>query len=505
MAAKKSLAFLKKYHKWPSPVFTIFIIFFSVSGIIMNHRALFSSIDVNRKYLGNEYQYKNWNKAAVKSAIHLKGDTALIYGNIGVWKTTDNFQTYCEFSNGFPKGIDNRKIEKMIRTSSGEIYAGSLFGLYHLENQQWEKLKLPVEENRVVDLMEIDSSLYVLTRSNLLKDTKSGFQIVNVKASKNYDGKTSVFKTMWEIHSGEVFGLIGQLFVDFLGFTFLLLSFSGLVYFLFPKWIKKLKKKGKNAKGKIQFLKFNLKWHNRFGSWLIVFLIISTLTGMFLRPPLLIAIANSRMAKIPFTHLDHSNPWYDQFRRILFDEELDRILLATNDGIYYSDDLFESAPQKYLAQAPISVMGVNVLEKAGKGQYLVGSFSGIFYWIPERNLVFDYISKQPHVPTMRMGPPIVSHPIAGYLKDVKGNEILFDYNLGAGNLSSNSGFAIMPKQIKDSRMSLWNLCLEVHTGRIYQYIFGQFYILFIPLAGLSILWILIVGYLLYKKQNKKKA
>lgn len=504
MAAKKSLAFLKKYHKWPSLVLTLFIIFFSISGIIMNHRALFSSIDVNRNYLGSEYQYKNWNKAAVKSAIHLKGDTALIYGNIGVWKTTDNFQTYNEFNRGFPEGIDNRKVEKMICTSSGKIYAGTLFGLYYLENQEWKKLELPVEEHRIVDLMELDSSLYVLSRSNLLKKTKSGFQIVDVKASADYDGKTSVFKTLWEIHSGEAFGLIGKLFVDFLGFVFLFLSFSGLVYFLFPKWIKKLRKKGANTKGKIQFLKFNLKWHNRFGSWLIVFLIISTLSGMFLRPPLLIAIASNRVTKIPFTHLDHSNPWYDQFRRILFDEELDRIVLATNEGIYYSDDFFKSAPKKYTAQPPVSVMGVNVLEKIGKGQYLIASFSGIFYWMPEQNLVFDYITRKPHIAVKRMGPPIAAHPIAGYLKDVKGNEILFDYNLGAGNLTDNSGFAQMPPKIQESEMSLWNLCLEIHTGRIYQYIFGRFYILFIPLAGLSILWILIVGYLLYRKQKKKK-
>jgi len=505
MAANKTISFLKKYHKYPSLVFTLFIIFFSISGIIMNHRSLFSSIDVNRKYLGNEYQYKNWNKAAVKSVIQLNGDTVLIYGNIGVWKTSDNFRTYSDYNSGFPKGVDNRKIEKMIRTSSGEIYAGTLFGLYQLVNQKWNKIELPVDEMRVVDLMEVDSNLYVLTRSNLLKQSESGFQLIEIQASDDYDGKTSVFRTLWEIHSGEAFGILGKLFVDFLGLVFLFLSFSGLVYFLFPKWIKRIKKRGGGAKRKVRFLKFNLKWHNHLGNWLIIFLILSTLTGMFLRPPLLIAIASAGVDKIPFTHLDHPNPWYDQLRRVIYDEELKRIVLATNEGIYYSDDFFISPPQKYLAQPPISVMGVNVLEKAGKGQYLIGSFSGIFYWMPERNLVFDYITKKPHVQVKRMGPPIAAHPIAGYLKDIEGKEILFDYNLGAGNLSDNSGFTQMPQEIENSRMSLWNLCLEIHTGRIYQYIFGKFYILFIPIAGLSILWILIVGYLLYRKQRKRSV
>lgn len=471
----------------------------------MNHRGLFSSCDVNRKYLGSEYQYKNWNKAAVKSAIQLNDSTTLIYGNIGVWKSSENLNVFTDFNKGFPKGIDNRKVEKMIKTQSGELFAGTLFGLYQYQNQEWNQLQLPVKEERVVDFMEIGEDLYILTRSNLLKKVDDTFEIVNIPASANYDGKTSLFKTLWEIHSGEAFGTLGKLFVDFIGLIFLFLCLSGLVYFFFPAWIKRIKKKGGVAKRKVRFLKFNLKWHNHFGNWLIIFLILTTLTGMFLRPPLLIAIATSRVDKIPFTHLDHPNPWYDQLRRVLYDEDTERIILATNEGIYYSDDFFQTAPQRYENQPPVSVMGVNVLEKVGEDQYLVGSFSGIFYWMPEQNLIFDYISKRPHVPVRRMGPPIAAHPIAGYLKDKKGREILFDYNLGAGNLSDDTGFISMPKEIEESPMSLWNLCLEIHTGRIYQYIFGKMYILFIPIAGLTILWILIVGYLLYRKQRKSKV
>lgn len=506
MNRDKTIAFLKKYHKWPSLALTLFVFLFAISGIVMNHRALFSSVDVGRNYLGSEYQYVNWNKAAVKSAVNIEGDTALIYGNVGVWKTTDNFKTFQNFNSGFKNGVDNRKIEKIVQLKSGDTYAGSLFGLFHRNptSEKWEAVSLPVSEERIVDLMEIKNQLFVLSRSHLLKKTDVGFEIVNLLPHQNYDNKIGLFKTLWEIHSGEAFGLFGKLFVDFMGLVFIFLCFSGLVYFIYPKWIKKLKQKDRGVKTKIKFLKFNLNWHNHFGNWLIVFLLLITLTGMFLRPPLLIAIANNRVAKIPFTHLDNPNPWYDQLRRIMYDEELDRILLATNESVYFTDDHFESAPIRFAVQPPISVMGVNVFEKANTGSYLVGSFSGIFYWIPEKGLVFDYISKKPHVPVKRMGPPISAHPIAGYLKDAKGKEILFDYNLGAGNLSDNSGFTEMPKNIQNSPMSLWNLCLEIHTGRIYQYVFGKFYILFIPLAGISILWILIIGYILYRKQRKRE-
>jgi len=495
--------FFKKHHKWPSLVLTFFILLFALSGIVMNHRETFSTVDVNRNYLGSEYQYTNWNKAAVKSGLQIEGDTSLIYGNVGVWKTTDNFNSFESFNQGFPEGIDNCKIEKLFRTTSGELYAGTLLGLYAYEDDAWVKVDLPVSEKRVVDLLEVKGEFYVLTRSHLLKRNSTGFKIINLLPRSDHDGKISLFKTLWEVHSGEAFGLIGKLFVDFIGLIFILLSISGIIYFIYPKWMKRLKAKGHGVNKKAKFLKFNLKWHNRLGYWMIVFLILSALTGMFLRPPLLISIVNAKVDKLPYTHLDDPNPWYDQLRRITYDEDLDRVLLASNEGIYYTDDFFETAPVSFSSQAPISVMGVNVFEVIKPGQYLVGSFSGLFYWIPEQNLIFDYFTKKPHVPVKTMGPPISSHPIAGYLRDADGREFVFDYNLGVGNMTDATHFVTMPQKIQEAPISLWNLCLEIHTGRIYQYIFGKFYILFIPLAGLTILWILITGLVLYLKRGKK--
>jgi len=507
--------FFKKHHKWPSLVLTFFILLFALSGIVMNHRETFSSLDVNRSYLGSEYQYSHWNKAAVKSALQIEGDTALIYGNVGVWKTTDNFKSFENFNQGFPEGIDNCKIEKLFYTTSGELFAGTLLGLYTHQNDAWVKVDLPVSEKRVVDLLEVKGEFYVLTRSHLLKRNSSGFEIIELLPKADYDGKISLFKTLWEVHSGEAFGILGKLFVDFIGLVFILLCFSGLIYFIYPKWIRSLKEKVKKGKGKSEkdikntvqrkatFLKFNLKWHNHLGYWLIVFLLLSTLTGMFLRPPLLISIVSAKVDKIPFTHLDDPNPWYDQLRRITYDKDLDRVLLASNEAIYYTDDFFETAPQSFSSQAPISVMGVNVFEVIKPGQYLVGSFSGLFYWIPEQNLIFDYFTKKPHVPVKIMGPPISSHPVAGYLRDADGREFVFDYSLGVGNMTDATHFVSMPQKIQDAPISLWNLCLEIHTGRIYQYLFGKFYILFIPLAGLTILWILITGLVLYLKRRKK--
>jgi len=73
------LRFFRKYHKWPSLFFSLFILLFAISGIILNHRELFSSVDLNRKWLSQNYFYKNWNLASVKGSAEISPDSLLVY------------------------------------------------------------------------------------------------------------------------------------------------------------------------------------------------------------------------------------------------------------------------------------------------------------------------------------------------------------------------------------------------------------------------------------------
>ena len=104
-----------------------------------------------------------------------------------------------------------------------------------------------------------------------------------------------------------------------------------------------------------------------------------------------------------------------------------------------------------------------------------------------------------------MGPPIGEHSVTGYVKDFSDNEFYFDFDNGATSIESEK-FTDMPLVIKNQAMSWWNVALEVHTGRYYRFMFGPLYILFIPLAGFSLLFILISGLIVYWKRyrNTKK-
>lgn len=513
MTKNKILKILRKFHKWPGIVITLFVILFSISGIFMNHRGLISAIDIKRSFLPDDYSYQNWNKGAVKSVSQWSPDSALVYGNIGVWLSTDQLKTFQDWNAGFPKGIDNRKISKILRTPDGRLFAGTLFGLYRYSAPEgkWQKIPIPIEEERITDVILKGNELLVQTRSFLLKsDDGSIFYPVVLPAPEDYDRKASLFKTLWLLHSGEIWGHAGKLVVDLFGIVILIISFTGLMHFIFPGWLKRRKAKQKDNSAHVAARNLNLKWHNRLGWIFIPFLIFVTITGMFLRPPLLIAIADSVISPIPGTVLSSPNPWYDKLRRVLYDEQQHIFLFSTSEGIYFTDENFQEPMRRLANQPPVSVMGCNVLEKKGESTYLVGSFNGMFLWNPLNGQVFDYLSGGLYQAPQVAGPPVSKDMIDGWFTDGFGNEFYFDYNQGVLPIRNTVLFGEMSAEITDkSPISLWNLSLEVHTGRIFEPILGMFYILYVPLAGICILIVLISGFFIwwmgYRKKTKKSG
>ena len=512
MTKSSILKKLRKFHKWPGIVITLFVILFSLSGIFMNHRTLISAIDINRSFLPKDYSYQNWNKGAVKSVCQLGGDSALVYGNIGIWLTTDQFKTFQDWNAGFPSGTDNRKISKIIKTPDGKLFAGTYFGLYQysFNQHEWQKKQLPVLEERITDLILKQKDLIVQTRSFLLKSSRGvTFQSIKIPAPEGYNGNASLFKTLWLLHSGEIWGSAGKLVVDLFGLAILIISLTGLMHFIFPKWLKRRREKKKDNAKLISVRNFNLKWHNRLGWIFIPFLIFVTITGMFLRPPLLIAIANSSVSPIPGTVLNSPNPWYDKLRRVLYDEQQHIFLFSTNDGIFFTDENYQEPMRRLINEPPVSVMGCNVLEKKGESTYLVGSFNGLFLWNPFTGQVLDYLSGSSYHAPRVAGPPISKDMIDGWFADSSGNEFYFDYNYGVLPIRNKTEFGEMNAEIiKKSPISLWNLSLEIHTGRIFEPILGMFYILYVPLAGLCIVIVLISGFFIwwmgYRKKRSKK-
>lgn len=517
------IKFFRSFHKWAGLICILFLILFSISGIILNHRETVSEWDVNRSFLTSEYRYDAWNNAAVKSTLKLSSDSILIYGNIGIWLTDSTASKFSDYNQGFRKGADNRKVFK-ISSFNRNLLAGTQFGLFVRESSSWKQISLPVHEKNVVDMWSAGDSLLVMTRSHIIT-TKDliHFNVLNLPAPIGYDNKIGLFKTMWVIHSGEIYGVSGKLLVDVIALVLIFLCLTGLIV-----WIKKehLKLKSLHSKSKKfrkrhillrkiaiwnfhqelhairKSYKWNLKWHNKIGWITLVFVLITATTGMFLRPPFLIAIGESRVGKIPHTELDSDNAWFDILRRIIWIEKEQKFIISTSEGFYEADKNWNEIKAMSI-QIPASVMGVTVFKETEKG-LMVGSFEGLFSYDFKTHEIWDVLKNKKYIAPKKKGPPVGDFKISGYSDDFE-KPVVFDYTFGTKIKFNKGVFPEMPAQIlKVSHMSLWNLMLEVHTGRIFQFALGLLYILIVPLLGLSTILLSISGFVVWWKFHRGK-
>ena len=458
-----------------------------ISGIILNHRAFFSTIDLPRSILSADYSYENGRQAALRGSVNDDEGNLLFFGDAGVWLKKNS--EILAYNQGFPSGADNNKVYD-IAWFNGRFIAATHFGLFTrmADDKSWVLLQA-MGESRYVDLFHKGDSLVILSRDNaFITDDVQTFTQINLPAPQGYKKKTSLFTFFWNVHSGEILGVYGKIAVDFLALILMLLALTGFVRFYLPR---KLKGKAKNN-FLLGLFRKNRRIHGFFGVYIGGFLGVTIVTGMFLRPPLLIPIANVDVGIIPGTHLDSINPWQDKLRKGLWDNEIQSFVFATKDGVYRLKD---QKIELFTSQPPISVMGCTVLQSLGDEEYLVGSFSGLFLWQSMTGEVRNAMTGKVHR-NQKGGRPISGDMITGI---VEGEGYYYiDYRKGIVPLSAKFDEIILPPSFThDARMSLWNFALEVHTGRIFESLVNMLYILYVPFSGLLYLVVIGTGYWWY--------
>ena len=497
---------VKAWHKWLGIPISFFALIFAISGIFLNHRTLISSIDISRNYLPNYLKIDNWNQNSIKTTINIGGDSILMYGASGIWLTNQRHTFVERFERGMKNGVDNRNTAKIVKTDKGDIFAVTTFDLYQLntkENTWCNKSSFIDTHERLSDVTTSSDTLVIISRSDLFTSVApyDKFSKFTIPAPTDYSKKVSLFRTMWRLHSGELFGEIGKIVVDLLGVATIIFSVTGIIIFLFPKIVRRVKRKNKNTSRYIATLRSSYKWHGRLGYWLTALILILFISGTFLRPPLLISIIRKNITPLPYTTLDSENPWNDKLRCINYDSAQNEWLLYSSDGFFSMKDLF-SHPER-LTQAPrVSVMGINVMQQTYRGCWLIGSFDGLVLWDRDNGVCIDYLSKRPIMP-YRPGPPNQQVAVTGYSSDFLAGDIAFGYSFGAKYIHRNGQFILMPEIETPGRISLWHLALEAHTGRIYQPIIGFLSDYFIFISGVSLVIITMTGYILYRRKSIK--
>lgn len=567
----------KKYHRWFGLVLSVFMLVFCVSGIILNHRTLFSGCEVSRSLLPSSYHIKNFNNGIIKGTVRISGadsasihekENVLAYGCGGVWLTDTKMSVWRDFNNGLPESIDERNIRNVVRAKDGSLWCAALHDVYRYDGwngkkvEQWQKVNLAGNDERIMDVtLNRDSTKVVaLTRSKIyeipvgyplmtsqsqhssslqsqsssvLSQSGSEFQSTSVQsriisAPKGYEPKTTLFKIVWHLHSGELFGLPGKLVVDAIAVVLIVLSLTGIVLFILPYRIRRWKNM-KNAAGaaalndtmqraKERMLRlgkqmvWNQKWHNKIGYLTIVLTLWIAITGMCLRPPLMVPLV---LNHVPEKVGEDGNVWQDKLRAIRWDEAHGCWLVSTSDGFLLVDEACKQAPVLLAAdECPkLSPMGVTVFERDGKGGWIVGSFRGMYRWQPMSSgyQVIDYFTNKPSIETSMI--PISDDLICGYSEDFfDGKPLVFDFAKGVEDSKglSMSGYATeiapivsMPEMLSKVKMSLWNVALELHVGRCYAPFLGPLSNLFVFVSGLLITLVLLSGYIILRRRKQK--
>lgn len=540
----------KKYHRWLGLVLSVFMLVFCVSGIILNHREVFSGCEVSRKWLPASYYIKNFNNGVVKGTVVKKSaahslssencDSVLVYGCAGVFLTDSRLSTWQDFNAGLPESIDERNVRHVVKAKDGSLWCAALRDVYRYDenSHRWKKVELPGNEERIMDVALAKDSMTVvaLTRSRvftivpfvqygeIVKIGKSSSETYRVEskiipAPKKYEPKTTLFKLVWHLHSGEFFGLPGKLVVDAIALVLIVLSITGILLFILPYGIRRAKKLAAKARMKRLGKQFawNMKWHNKIGYVTIVLTLWIAITGMCLRPPLMVPLV---LSKLPQAVGEDGNVWQDKLRAIRWDAVQGDWLVSTSEGFLRVDEDFSQAPKMLPDdECPkLSPMGVTVWESDGKGGWIVGSFRGIYRWNPVNhslNQILDYFTGKPSEETSMI--PISDNLVCGYSEDFLGGKpLVFDFAKGVED-AKGQAVALCNDEPKTSRneesmsdlicetapMSLWNVALELHVGRCYSPFLGPLSDLFVFLSGLLIILVLLSGYIISHRRRKK--
>lgn len=191
--------------------------------------------------------------------------------------------------------------------------------------------------------------------------------------------------------------------------------------------------------------------------------------------------------QIPFTWLNQEIP--EILRAAISDDGL--LLLATRDGLYKGDSTLEAPLSPVTPPLPVFGMGTTVLESIGDNTFLLGSFSGLYKWDLKANSAVDLQGKRA-VDSGQLRPGEVM--AAGVLID-KG--ILRGYADYTRGLQPVDDIPLMDRPFSaeqlESRTSLYHFLFELHNGRFLRDLIGAWYILYVPLAGMTLVLIVLTG------------
>ena len=502
---KRIFKISKWFHKYLGLALILFLMWESVSGILMNHPELIAGISVPKYLVPQQYHVKNWNRSSLIKMLYSKQDTnhAFASGKLGIWETKDGGKTFKSFMNGYPESAYYLKTNDiyLVETDSTEIlFAAADGGLFirDINEKLWNQIILSDENESVKKILKIDTKLIAITESNaysvnLLQSftdfTKTELKQVNKKR------EVSLVELFFHLHDGRILGLPGKLLFDAVGIIIFFLSISAFYAWFFPKMLSRKRKNRTPLKtSEKKAYRFLFKYHLKLGIWAAAITLIIAGTGFFMRPPMLALIANGSIDAKYYPGVLPDNLWHEKIHTALYDKIDEKIILETTEGFYTANSDFSTNFKKDSLNVPLFVMGATVFDAYGVGGYLIGSFNGLFHLERATGKPIDMLTGKEAEKLSNVRP--AKKMITGYFKTPQGEEFATAHAQGLfpiGNAKLNSRFTMPEIIINECKMPLWNYLFEIHNGRFFKGILGRFYILLVPLGSVLFFIITLTG------------
>lgn len=493
---------MRRIHLWAGLLGCLWFAALGLTGVLLNHPELIENFSVKRSLLPGDYRYRAWNRSSLRGAVPMGGGKQILYGEPGAFLYGGEGKDPVDYSRGLPVSAYRRDVRAMtaVGGAPGLVFAGTRGGLYARdvsgESGEWRPVSLGEKAELVVDVVDGGDYVFALTRSDVFAapvSNPTAFEKRTPGRIPDPSEKPDLFRLVFDMHSGELWGLPGRLIMDLLGIVMAGISISGALF-----WYKKKRKSLTDGLGG-KIARKGLKWHIKIGILLSPVILFSALTGIFQRPPFLIAIAGFGYPSWAHPAPQPVNPWHDKLRKALYDPARDTLVISASDGLFETkkDELVKGKATVWRIDggAPISVMGATVFKPAYPerrlGPYLVGSMSGLYTWDRAEGIVRDVFTGLP--PQSRSGPPVGSQSAMGFA-NLDGRWVWSDYRGGLFDFSLNRIYLPMPESLKNGgEMSLWHALFELHNGRMFDFLLGWWSWVVVPLGGLAVVAVTFSG------------
>lgn len=512
---KQIFAGSKWLHKYIGLFIILFLLWSALSGIILNHPKLVSGVNVPGWLVTPQYKTKNWNRSSLVDFLFLKknSDIGFIGGKKGVWKTFDGGRTFSRMSDGYTNSLYYGKVNDLylMEGENTRLFAASFGGLWMCDpfEGKWEKIFSLKEKREIKKIIRIDNRLVIFTDSFAFEADIQNFPLSFTKKELKRDGeekakKVSLVRLFFDLHGGHIWGLAGRLLFDLFGLLIIFLSVSSFYMWYFPKRRKRKKRNGRQS----GLFSFFHKYHLKLGIWLAFFLLIIGVTAFFMRPPFLAVIARSNIDVSMYPGHYPDNPWDRKIHNAMYLKKQGKVLIETEDGVWEGDPQLDGKFRKTRIPVPVFIMGATVFEPYPEGGFLVGSFNGLFHISGDGRAV-DMVSGKPagFVSPVRPSKKMV----AGYFTGPEGGEFIAAFEQGIIPLKGaelNGRFRTPDELENDKRLPLWNYMFELHNGRIFKDLIGNWYILIIPLVSFLFILITLTGiydWIYTRLKDRKKS